>query len=90
MTADEVNGELRVARVTAGGPAARAGVQAGAIIVGVNGERPKSLADFYRKVWARGGAGVVISLDLSQNDEVRRIEITSMDRLARLKLKSSL
>ncbi len=90
VTADEVNGELLVGRVTAAGPAARAGVQAGATIVGVNGERPKSLADFYRKVWARGGAGVVISLDLSQNDEVRRVEITSMDRLARLKLKSSL
>lgn len=90
LSADEVNGELLVARVIAGGPAARAGVQAGATIVGVNGERPKNLADFYRKVWARGPAGTAIPLELSQNDEVRRIEITSTDRLSRLKLKSSL
>lgn len=90
VTADEVNGELLVARVTAGGPAARAGVQAGATIVGVKGERPKTLADFYRKIWVQGGAGALISLDVSQNDAVRRVEITSVDRLTRLKLKSSL
>jgi S1-C subfamily serine protease len=90
VTANEVNDELLVARVTAGSPAARAGVQAGATILEVNGERPKNLTDFYRKVWARGGAGVVITLDLSHNGEVRRVEIMSTDRRDHLKLKSSL
>ena len=90
VTVSEVGGELRVARVAPGGPAAAAGLQPGATIVGVNGERPENLAAFYRKVWAWGGAGAVIPLDLSQDNAVRRVEITSTDRLNHLKLKSSL
>ena len=90
MTVNEVGGDLLVARVTPGGPAAAAGLQPGATIVGVNGERPENLAAFYRKVWAQGDAGAVIPLDLSQDNTVRRVEITSMDRLDHLKLKSSL
>jgi S1-C subfamily serine protease len=90
MTVNEVGGRILVGRVTPGGPAAGAGVEAGAEIVGVNGERPEGLADFYRRVWARGGAGAVVPLDLSRNDETRRVEITSANRLDHLKLKSSL
>ena len=90
ITANEVNGELLVARVTPDGPAERAGVQAGETIVGVDGDRPTNLADFYRKVWARGGAGAIVPLDVSRNGELRRVDITSMNRLDHLKLKSSL
>lgn len=46
LTINEVGGELLVARVVPGGPGARAGVQAGAKIVGVGGSQPKSLGDF--------------------------------------------
>jgi S1-C subfamily serine protease len=90
ITANEANGALIVARLTPGGPAERAGVRAGDTIVGVGGERPGSLADFYKKVWARGSAGVVVPLDLARNDEVRRVQIETIDRLDHLKLKSSL
>jgi len=90
LTLNEVDGDLVVARATPGGPAARAGVHVGAKIVRVNGERPRDLADFYRKVWAQGEAGAVIPLELSHHDEVQRIDITSMSRLEHLRLKSSL
>src|SRR6476660_9689790 len=56
VSAEEVAGRLLVARVTVGGPAEKAGVQKGDILVGVNGEQPKSLADFYRKVLAQDTA----------------------------------
>jgi S1-C subfamily serine protease len=78
-----------VSAVTPGGPAEKAGVQRGSIIIGVAGEKATGLADFYRKVWARGHAGAVIPLDVQQNHEVRRIDITSMNRLDHLKLKST-
>jgi S1-C subfamily serine protease len=90
ISADEVQGELLITRVTPGSPAERAGVQTGETITAVGGERPQSRADFYRKVWARGGAGVVVPLALARNTEVRRVEIRSMDRLDHLRLKSSL
>jgi S1-C subfamily serine protease len=89
VSADETRGRLTVSRVTAGGPAEKAGIQRGDIIVGVNGETPMSLPDFYRKVWARGGAGVVVGLDVQQGSAVRRVDIKSINRLDHLKLKST-
>jgi hypothetical protein len=47
------------------------------------------LADFYRKVWAQGSAGVTVALDLLQDSQVRRFDIKSIDRLDHLKLKST-
>ena len=56
----------------------------------MNGVRPTSLADFYRKVWALGAAGTAVPLDLMQDDEARRVEVMSTNRLDHLKLNSSL
>jgi serine protease Do len=89
VTTGEAHGRLFVGRVTPGGPAEKAGVRRGDIIAGVNGETPRNMADFYRKVWAQGRAGAKIPLDVLQNSETRRIDIESMDRLDHLKLKST-
>jgi S1-C subfamily serine protease len=89
LNADELRGRLLVARVTPAGPADKAGIRHGDVIVGVNGEKPGSLADFYRKVWARGGAGVTVPLDVLRDADRRRIDIKSINRLEHLKLKST-
>ena len=62
---------------------------AATLIVGVNGEATKTMAEFYRKVWALGTAGATIPLDVEQGGAKRRIEIKSMNRLDHLKLKST-
>jgi serine protease Do len=90
LTTNEVNGELVVARVVPGSPAEWAGVQAGDVIAGVDGERPTDLADFYRKVGAMGPAGVVVPLDLARDRAMHHVDIHSINRLDHLKLKSSL
>jgi S1-C subfamily serine protease len=89
VNADEVRGRLFVSRVTPEGPADKAGMQRGDVIVSVNGAAPKDLVDFYRKVWAVGSAGAVVGLDVLQNNAVRRIDIKSINRLDHLKLKST-
>jgi S1-C subfamily serine protease len=89
LNAEELRGRLFVSRVTPGGPADKAGVKRGDVIVGVKGEPPKNLADFYRKVWAQGDAGVSVPLEVLQDSAVRRVEVKSINRLDHLKLKST-
>ena len=90
VAADDVRGRLIVSRVTPGGPAEQAGIRKGDEIVGVAGEPPRSLADFYRKIWATGAAGATVPLDVEQGGEKRRIGVKSINRLDHLKLKSTL
>src|SRR5262245_13705405 len=89
INTDEMGGRLLVSRITPASPAERAGIKRGDVIVGVNGEQAKNLADFYRKVWAQGSAGATVALDVLRDNEVRRIEVKSMNRLEHLKLKST-
>jgi S1-C subfamily serine protease len=89
VNAEEVGGRLIVARVTAGGPADKAGIRKGDGLAGVGGETAKGLGDFYRQVWARGGAGSKIPLDVVREGQTKRLDVESMNRLDHLKLKST-
>jgi len=90
VAADDVRGRLMVSRVTPGSPAEKAGIRKGDEIVGVAGEMPRGLADFYRKIWAAGPAGATVSLQVEQGGTTRRIDVKSINRLDTLKLKSTL
>jgi S1-C subfamily serine protease len=84
-----MHGRLVVSRVTPDSPAEKAGIRRGDIITGVAGEPTKSMAEFYRKVWARGSAGTSVPVDVLQDNAVKRVDVTSMNRMDHLKLKST-
>jgi S1-C subfamily serine protease len=81
VNADEVQGRLLVTRVSPEGPADRAGVQAGDIILAVGAEAVHTQAEFYRKVWGLGNAGSDIPLRVLQDSDVRELKLHSIDRL---------
>lgn len=81
VNADEVQGRLLVTRVSPEGPADRAGVHAGDIILAVGSEAVHTQAEFYRKVWGRGSAGSEIPLRVLQDSDVRELTLRSIDRL---------
>jgi S1-C subfamily serine protease len=81
VSADEVQGRLLVTRVSPEGPADRAGVRPGDIILAIGAEAVHSQAEFYRKLWSRGEAGSDIPLRILQGSDVREVTVRSMDRL---------
>ena len=81
ISADEVSGRLVVTRVSPDGPADRAGVGVGDIILGVAGEAVRTQNEFYRKVWSRGGAGTEIALRVLQGVDVKELHVESIDRI---------
>jgi S1-C subfamily serine protease len=67
------------------GPAARAELRPGDIILAVAGVAVADLADFYTHLWAQGPAGSVIALRIQRDDDVFDVEIRSLDRAAMMR-----
>ncbi len=80
VNTEEVEGRLLVSRVSPEGPAARAGLKRGDVIVGVGEEPVKTHVDLYRKVWSLGTAGVDVPLKVLQDGDVRDVRVKSIDR----------
>ena len=81
INADEIRGRLFVGRVSPEGPAERAGLKGGDIVLAVGGEEVTTLAEFYRKIWGRGAAGAEVPLRILQGSRVRDVTVRSIDRL---------
>jgi S1-C subfamily serine protease len=69
-----------VERVTSDSPSEKAGIKTGDIILGVNNQDVRGMADFYKKVWALGKAGIDVSLRILQGIQIREIVVHSTDR----------
>jgi S1-C subfamily serine protease len=81
VNADEVRGRLFVSRVSPEGPAERAGLLKDDIVLAVAGEEVTTLADFYRRVWARGAAGVEVPIRLLRGVQLKEVSVRSIDRV---------
>jgi S1-C subfamily serine protease len=85
VTTEVVQGNLIVSKVTKDGPADRAGLEAGDVIVGVGAEKVTNQPDFYRYVWKLGPAGVTVPLRVLKSGDVQEVGVKSIDRMATLR-----
>jgi S1-C subfamily serine protease len=87
---EELRGQLVITRLAKEGPGENAGLHPGEVVLGVNGDRVKGMADFFRKVRSQGSAGAEVSLDIltySKTDmSVRKVAVKSRDRHGWLRL----
>jgi predicted metalloprotease with PDZ domain len=65
----QVNGENVIAKVSAGSPAAKAGIAQGDVVVAVKGQKPAGVDDFYVMVFGRKNDPVEITV--RQKGQVR-------------------
>ncbi|WP_448953722.1 S1C family serine protease [Labrys neptuniae] len=76
----ESDGKVVVISVAGGGPAAKAGLKAGDVISDIRNEEVKGLADFYRKVWSGGPAGVEVPMRVLRDGRETWLRVKSADR----------
>ena len=81
----EIEDKIVVVGIAPKGPAARAEIKTGDVVVAVQGERISTLAAFYRKVWSLGHAGVEIPLTLYREGVTFDVRVNSSDRAKFLK-----
>ena len=85
MYSTEIDNRVVIVGISAKGPAARAELKAGDVILAINGEKITSQASFYRKLWALGSAGVDVPLTVHHEGVTFDVVLTSIDRTRLLK-----
>jgi S1-C subfamily serine protease len=81
----EIEDKIVVVGIAPKGPAARAEIKTGDVVVAVKGDRVSTLASFYRKVWSLGRAGVEVPLTLYREGVTFDVRVNSSDRTKFLK-----
>lgn len=81
----EIEDKIVVVGLAGGGPAARAEIKTGDVLVAVAGEKVTTLMELYRRIWALGQAGVEIPLTIYRDGATFDVRINSADRAKYLK-----
>ena len=85
LYAAEVEDKVVVVGLAARGPAARAELKTGDVILAVNGEDVSDTAEFYHALWSLGPAGIDVPLTLYRGGDTFDVELVSTDRARMLK-----
>lgn len=80
MYTTQLQGVLVVGGLAQGGPAQRAGVQPGDVLIEVAGTRVDDLAGMLRQVWSLGPAGIEIPMTVLRAGASAAVSIKSADR----------
>lgn len=80
LYATPMKGHLVVSRLVRNGPAQRAGVQLGDVVVEVGGQPVSDLAGLFRRVWSQGPAGTAIPMTVMRDTGTAQVRVNSADR----------
>jgi S1-C subfamily serine protease len=80
MYTTEAQGHLVVGGLAKGGPAERAGIKVGDVVLEVGNDRPSRLAELFRRIWRTGPAGTEIPLTFARSGTIKNVRVKSGDR----------
>lgn len=89
LYAGEVGGELTVKGLAEDGPAARAGLLPGDVLLAVGDSEVRSLPELYRSIWRLGAPGVTVPVRVLRGNRILELDVPSSDRMRWLHLKQS-
>ncbi|MEN3348944.1 MAG: hypothetical protein V7632_2579 [Bradyrhizobium sp.] len=85
MYTTEIDNRIVVVGIASKGPAARAELKTGDVILAVGGDKVTDQAGFYRKLWSLGTAGVDVPLTVYHEGVTFDVTLASIDRMRLLK-----
>jgi S1-C subfamily serine protease len=85
LYAIENDDHVVIAGVASEGPAAKADLKRGDVVLSVGGTRVRGLAGLFRGIWARGEAGVKIPMTVLRDGKAMDVTVPSGDRHTYLK-----
>jgi S1-C subfamily serine protease len=80
MYTTEMNGQIVISGLVQDGPAHRAGIKLGDVVIGVADERVSQLSMLFRSIWSMGPAGAEIPLTLARSKKTTQVRVRSADR----------
>jgi len=80
LYATEVENRLVVVGLADRGPAKRADLRTGDVVLSVGGEQVSELAGFFRRIWAQGSAGVEIPMTVYRDGRTMELRVKSGER----------
>jgi len=90
LNSSDQGGRIQIVRVSKDSPAELAGLEAGDVVLAVDGARVATLADFYKRLWDRVAPDGEISLTVLQGADVKTIVLKAQDRMQTLKKPSGI
>ena len=76
----EIEDRIVIVGIAPKGPAARAELKTGDVVLEVAGETVSTLTEFYRKVWSLGPAGVEVPMTLYRDGVTFEVGVNSSER----------
>jgi S1-C subfamily serine protease len=80
LYATEVENRLVVVGLADRGPAKKADLRQGDIVLSVAGKEVRDLAGFFRQIWAQGEAGVEVPITIYRDGETKDLKVKSSER----------
>jgi S1-C subfamily serine protease len=80
LYATELEDKIVIMGLANNGPAQRAGLRTGDLVLAVAGREVSDLASLFRRIWALGEAGVDVPLTLHREGDTFDVTVTSGDR----------
>ena len=85
LYATEVNDRVVVVGMSSRGPARKADLRTGDVVLAVGGTEVSDLAGLFRRIWAQGNAGVDVPLTVYRDGKTFELKVPSADRRRFLK-----
>lgn len=82
LTSTEQSGRVQVVRVTADSPAQAGGIEAGDVVLAVDGVSVATLEEFYKRLWAHANPDDEIVLTVLQGAQVKTMTLRAVDRMS--------